>query len=69
MSYGWTPGPGHNDINNICSHAFPNILQPPDISRCDGKIPEGMTFITQRKIVTLATLYIHLLSINPEDFP
>ena len=47
-SKGWIPG--HNDINSIFSHAFslagfPNVLQPPGISRDDGKTPDGMTLI------------------------
>jgi len=37
-------------VNNIYSHAFsstdiPNIIQPPGISRVDGKRPDGMTLI------------------------
>ncbi len=40
----------HDEINKIISHAFssagfPNILQPPGISRDDGKRPDGMTLI------------------------
>lgn len=36
--------------NKIISHAFssagfPNVLQPPSISRDDGKRPDGMTLI------------------------
>ena len=47
-SKGWIPG--HDDVNNIFSHAFssagfPNVLQPPGISRDDGKRPDGMTLI------------------------
>lgn len=47
-SNGWTPR--HNIINNTFSDAFssagiPNILQPPGISRVDGKRPDGMTLI------------------------
>ena len=47
-SKGWIPG--HDDINNVFSRAFssagiPNILQPPGISRDDGKRPDGMTLI------------------------
>jgi len=77
MSKGWTPR--HNDINNIASHAFsstgiPNIVQPPGISRSDGKRPDGMTLtpwnrgksliwdVTVRD--TLAPSYIHLSSLN-----
>lgn len=45
---GWIPR--HNDFNNIISHTFssagiPNIIQPPGISRVDGKKPDGMTLI------------------------
>jgi len=47
-SGGWIPG--HDEINKIFSHAFsstghPNIIQPPGISRDDGKRPDGMTLI------------------------
>ena len=40
----------HDTMNNIFSHAFssasfPNIVQPPGISRDDGKRPDGMTLI------------------------
>jgi len=40
----------HDEINKIVSHAFssagfPNIIQPPGISRDDGKRPDGMTLI------------------------
>jgi len=42
--------PRHDDVNNVFSHAFssaafPNILQPPGISRDDGKRVDGMTII------------------------
>lgn len=42
--------PRHDDVNNVFSHAFssagfPNIKQPPGISRDDGKRPDGMTLI------------------------
>ncbi len=44
-SAGWTPR--HDGVNKIFSHAFssaghPNIIQPPGISRDDGR-PDGMT--------------------------
>ncbi|XP_037026722.1 uncharacterized protein LOC119067714 [Bradysia coprophila] len=47
-SGGWIPG--HDEINKIFSHAFssagfPNIIQPPGISRDDGKRPDGVTLI------------------------
>lgn len=40
----------HESVNNIFSHAFssagvPNIIQPPGVSRDDGKRPDGMTLI------------------------
>lgn len=76
-SQGWIPR--HNDLNNICSHAFssagiPNILQPPGISRSDGKRPDGMTLtpwsrgksllwdVTVRD--TLANSYVNLSSVH-----
>jgi len=42
--------PKHDEVNKVFSHAvssagFPNILQPPGISRDDGKRPDGMTLI------------------------
>jgi len=42
--------PRHDDVNGTFSHAFssagiPNILQPPGISRIDGKRVDGMTLI------------------------
>lgn len=42
--------PRHDDVNKIFSHAFssagfPNIIQPPGISRSDGKRVDGMTII------------------------
>ena len=64
----------HDHVNKIFSHAFstaghPNIIQPPGISRDDGKKPDGMTLtpwshgksllwdVTIRD--TLAPSYIH----------
>ena len=71
-SAGWIPR--HDHVNKIFSHAFstaghPNIIQPPGISRDDGKKPDGMTLtpwshgksllwdVTIRD--TLAPSYIH----------
>jgi len=42
--------PRHDEVNKVFCHAFssagiPNIIQPPGISRNDGKRPDGMTLI------------------------
>ena len=42
--------PRHDEVNKVFSHAFssagiPHILQPPVLSRDDGKRPDGMTLI------------------------